>query len=125
MRRRQCLRITVRAGDGTLVDDQKLSVTVGNANEGVSITSGAAFSVEENRSAVTVVTAADIDGDAVSFAITGGADAASFAIDAATGALSFIAAPDFEAPADAGADNVYDVAVSVSDGTISDTEVPP
>ena len=47
----------------------------------------------------------------------GGADAAKFTIDAATGALIFVAAPDFEAPTDAGGDNVYDVVVSATDGT--------
>ena len=36
--------------------------------------------------------------------------------------MSFIAAPDFEAPTDAGADNVYDVTVQVSDGTNIDTQ---
>jgi hypothetical protein len=36
---------------------------------------------------------------------------ARFSIDSSTGALSFSAAPDFEAPADADADNVYDVQV--------------
>src|SRR5207253_1960565 len=51
-----------------------------------------------------------------------GGDAALFTIDATTGVLSFIAAPDFEAPGDAGADNVYDVIVSASDGVTTDTQ---
>ena len=33
-----------------------------------------------------------------------------------TGALAFVTAPNFEAPTDAGANNVYDVTVQVSDG---------
>ena len=40
----------------------------------------------------------------------------------ATGALSFIAAPNFEAPTDAGGNNVYDVIVRASDGTLFDTQ---
>ena len=36
--------------------------------------------------------------------------------------LSFLAAPNFEAPTDAGANNVYDVTVQVSDGTLTDTQ---
>ena len=36
--------------------------------------------------------------------------------------MSFIAAPDFEAPTDAGANNIYDVTVQVSDGTNIDTQ---
>ena len=31
-------------------------------------------------------------------------------------------APDFEAPADAGGNNVYDVIVQASDGTLTDTQ---
>ncbi len=34
-----------------------------------------------------------------------------FTIDANTGVLAFARAPNFEAPADAGANNVYDVTV--------------
>ena len=58
----------------------------------------------------------------LTYSIVGGADAALFTIDAATGALRFVAAPDFEAPTDAGADNVYDVTVQVSDGSLTDTQ---
>jgi len=36
--------------------------------------------------------------------------------------LSFLAAPNFEAPGDAGANNVYDVVVQVSDGTLTDSQ---
>ena len=43
-------------------------------------------------------------------------------IDATTGALSFIAAPNFEAPTEADGDNVYDVTVQVSDGTLTDSQ---
>ena len=46
----------------------------------------------------------------------GGADAGKFTIGSNTGALSFITAPNFELPTDAGGNNVYDVTVQVSDG---------
>ena len=75
-----------------------------------------AVSVAENTSAVTTVTSTDVDGPSASYSIIGGADAAKFAINASTGALSFVAAPDYEAPTDVGADNIYDVNVEVSDG---------
>ena len=42
-----------------------------------------------------------------------------FTINAATGALAFETAPNFEAPIDADGDNVYDVVVTASDGTLS------
>ena len=48
-----------------------------------------------------------------------GTDAALFTIDADTGEVSFIEAPDFEAPGDDGGDNVYDIIVTASDGTNS------
>jgi VCBS repeat-containing protein len=79
--------------------------------------------ISENTTAITTAHATDPDaGTTLTYAITGGADAALFQINAATGALSFKSAPDFENPADAGGDNVYDVVVSASDGTLSDTQ---
>jgi Cadherin domain len=111
--------VTVSASDGVLSASQALSITVANVNEGVTITSGAAPAVAENSTAVMNVTAQDLDGDAVSFAITGGADAHLFAIDPASGALRFLAAPDFEAPADFDGNNVYDVTVTASDGALA------
>ena len=64
-----------------------------------------------------MVTATDPDvGQTLSYSIIGGADASKFTIDPTTGALSFITAPNFEAPTDAGGNNVYDVIVQVSDG---------
>ncbi len=80
-----------------------------------------AFTVAENTTAVGTITASDSD-DTPVYAIAGGADAFLFNIDATTGALSFKAAPDFEEPADADGNNVYQVAVSASDGTANDTE---
>jgi Ca2+-binding RTX toxin-like protein len=103
-------------------------VTVTNVNEAPVITSNgagatAAVSVAENSTAVTTVTATDPDaGSTLSFSLAGGADASKFAINATTGALSFITAPDFEAPTDAGANNVYDVLVQASDGSLIDTQ---
>ena len=62
------------------------------------------------------ITATDANGNPLTYAIAGGADAALFTIDAQTGLLRFVSAPNYEAPADAGANNVYDLTVSVSDG---------
>ena len=76
----------------------------------------ATLSVSENTTLVTTVTATDVDSGSLSYSIVGGADQARFTIDATTGVLRFVAAPDFEAPTDADADNVYIVQVQVSDG---------
>ena len=114
--------VVVSASDGAFVDTQALSVVVGNVNEGPALVSGAGFAASENVLAAGVVRAADPDGDSLTYAIAGGADAAKFAIDAATGALSFIAAPNFEAPGDADGDNVYQVSVSASDGALTTSQ---
>ena len=120
--------VVVQVSDGTLTDSQTVSVTVTNANEAPVITSNGggatgAVSLAENTTAVTTVVATDPDAGATrTFSIIGGADAARFVIDPATGVLRFVNAPDFEAPTDQNGDNVYDVVVQVSDGTLTDTQ---
>jgi Ca2+-binding RTX toxin-like protein len=116
--------VIVRASDGSLVDTQAISVTVTDAAPQIMSDGGgaaAAVSVVENGGAVTTVAAADA-GAQVTYSIAGGSDATLFIIDAGTGALSFITAPDFETPADADGNNVYDVIVSASDGSLADTQ---
>ncbi|RWB92768.1 MAG: hypothetical protein EOQ57_35760, partial [Mesorhizobium sp.] len=54
---------------------------------------------------------------ALTYALSG-TDAALFNINATTGEVTFKAAPNFEAPADADANNVYDLVVTASDGTL-------
>ncbi|QCI79417.1 hypothetical protein E6W36_07265 [Hankyongella ginsenosidimutans] len=109
--------VTVSASDGTNTTSQAVAITVANVNEAAVITSGAAASFAENATGtVYTASATDPEGANLSYSLSG-ADAALFEIDAATGAVAFKAAPNFEAPADAGADNVYDVTVSASDGT--------
>jgi Ca2+-binding RTX toxin-like protein len=68
------------------------------------------------------VTATDADSTTLTYSILGGADSALFTINSSTGALSFLAAPDYENPTDAGANNVYDVTVRASDGTLFDDQ---
>ncbi|MFZ5527606.1 MAG: cadherin domain-containing protein [Pseudomonadota bacterium] len=84
--------------------------------------SSASISISENGTAVTTVTATDVDSSNLVYSISGGADAARFTIDSTTGVLRFVTAPDFEAPTDASGNNVYDVIVQVSDGTLTDTQ---
>ena len=80
----------------------------------------AALSVPENQTAVTDVNATDAD--PITYSIAGGADAARFAINSGSGVLTFLVAPNFEAPTDANTNNVYEVTVAASDGTLSDTQ---
>ncbi len=125
--------IRVRTDDGAGgTFDEVFTITVNDLNEAPVITSnggGATASVNaaENQTAVTTVTATDDDlpAQTLSFAISGGPDQALFNIVGATGELTFFSAPDFENPSDAGADNIYDVQVTVSDdgaGTLTDVQ---
>ena len=80
----------------------------------------AAVSVAENTTTVVRVRATDSDSrDTVTgYAIRGGADSGKFSIVAATGELSFTTVPDFENPADAGANNEYVVTVRATSGGV-------
>ena len=82
-----------------------------------------ALGVAENTTAVTTVTATDADlpAQTLVYTIAGGADAGLFTVGAGSGVLSFQAPPDFEARADANGDNVYDVVIKVSDGSLAAT----
>ncbi len=118
------LRVTDSTGTATTVTSTLTLETV--ASPVISSDGGgtsAAINVAENTTAVTTVVAADANtGDTVAYSISGGADASLFAINASTGALSFLAARNYEAPVDAGANNVYDVVVTASDGANTDTQ---
>ena len=90
-----------------------------------SFTSGpATASVTENTVSTTAVATyatSDPDAGATLTYTLSGADAALFSIDT-TGVVTFLATPNFESPADVGANNIYDVIVEVSDGSLSATQ---
>ena len=97
---------------GTIGDD-------GTANVAPSFTSSTTFGVDENGTTVGTVAASDGDtgDDITGYALSGGADQALFAIDGTNGALTFLTAPDYEAPQDADTDNAYVVEVQATSGT--------
>ncbi|WP_237884046.1 beta strand repeat-containing protein, partial [Pseudomonas sp. PGPR40] len=116
----------VLSADGTAT---AVTVTINGSNDSPTITSNgggatASVSVAENSTVVTTVVATDVDlpAQTLSYSIVGGADAAKFSIVSGTGALSFISAPNFEIPTDSGTNNVYDVIVRASDGTLFDDQ---
>lgn len=78
-----------------------------------------AFSINENTLSVGSLVAQDIDIDTLTYSISGGPDNTKFSINSSNGALSFNVIPDFETPGDADQDNVYEIIVSVNDGSIS------
>ena len=100
-----------------------VAITVTNVNEAPTMTSAATASFAENGTG-TVYTAAATDPDAgttLTYSSTG-TDAALFNIDATTGVVTFKSSPNYEAPTDAGGNNVYNITVGASDGAIHDDQ---
>ena len=89
-------------------------------NAAPSITSGGTASFAENATGtVYTATGSDPDANTTLTFVLGGTDAALFNINTNSGALTFKTAPNFEAPADAGKNNVYDITVTAFDGSLS------
>ncbi len=89
-----------------------------------SFTSAAAISVRENViGAVYRPVATDANSDPITYGATiGGPDAARFVMNPVTREIRFAASPNFEAPADAGGNNVYDISFTASDATGTTTQ---
>ena len=108
-------------------DTETAAITVTAVNDAPVITSDggnatAAINVNETISAVTTVTVSDVDEPAQTITYSlGGIDANDFSIDT-DGNLTFTSAPDFENPTDDGADNIYVVTVTASDGSLTDSQ---
>ncbi|MDQ8023972.1 MAG: cadherin domain-containing protein, partial [Moraxellaceae bacterium] len=122
------ITVLATSADGS-TSSQSFTINVANTNDNAPVITSngggasASISVAENSTAVTTVTSTDADaGATATYSIIGGADAALFTIDASTGALSFIGAPDREAPSDFDGNNLYEVTVQVSDGSNTDTQ---
>ena len=89
-----------------------------DANAAPSFTSSAFEAAENQTSAGTVVaTDSDNEDEITGYAITGGADRDRFGIDGTSGDLTFLTAPNFEAPSDDNTDNDYEVRVEATSGT--------
>lgn len=107
--------VTIRASDGTNATDQVVTISVNDVDEPPVFSSASSVSVAENQTSAYVAIAADDEGTALTYSLSG-IDAALFLIDPDSGEVTFKTAPDFEAPTDAGGNNVYDFVVTASDG---------
>ncbi|MDP3512137.1 MAG: SwmB domain-containing protein, partial [Sulfuritalea sp.] len=113
------LTATDTAGN-TTVGALAVAITVTNANEAPTLTSGATASFAENAvGTVYTATATDPDAGTTFTYALGGTDAARFAINSGSGVVTFATAPNFEAATDSGADNVYNITVTASDGALT------
>ena len=104
-------RVVDGAGGSDTID---LTVMVTDVDEPPAIAGPVATEYEENSAdPVAAYTARDPEGSQVSWSL-GGDDAGAFTVSDA-GALAFNAPPDYEAPADADTDNVYQVTLQAAD----------
>ena len=112
--------VTVRASDSDLMSTLEVEITVTNANESGAVTGPTSTDYPENgTTAVATYSITDPDGDGVTWSVAG-TDAARFSINE-NGELSFKSSPNYEAPNDANTDNVYEVTIRVSDGSLMST----
>lgn len=116
-------RATDSAGNTT---DQWITININNVDEIAPVfTSGTSASVVENTSTSTVVyTATATDANTIAYTISG-SDAALFDLNSTTGAVTFKTSPNYEAPTDNGANNVYNFNVTATDiaGNYTDKSV--
>jgi hypothetical protein len=115
-------KVMVSVHDGIKTGTQLISVTVADVNEAPVFTSMASMSVKETLRVVGIVKAKDedrVDKARLRYSVSGGADKNLFTINGITGQLAFKSLRDFEVPSDADKNNIFDVAVSVTDGTLT------
>ena len=119
--------LTINVDDPTIGGNtditRNITLSITDVNESPSITSGATITLAENvTGSIYTITANDPDTAAtINYSISG-ADANLFNIDNSTGVVTFKTSPNFETPLDNGANNVYDINVIASDGSLSDTK---
>ena len=104
-----------KGGSGLIVVRYAFDITA------PTITSSANYSAQENQTSVGTATA----NESVSWSIISGVDSASVTIVSETGVITFNVAPDFEAPADVGAPNVYNLTIRATDlaGNTSEQDI--
>ena len=107
---------TVIVSDGTASVTQSITVAVTDVdettpNQAPTIISSSSFSADENQTSIGTVSAADADGDSLTYSVSGSEINIS-----GSGVLSFASAPDYETK------NSYTATVTVSDGAASDTQ---
>jgi Ca2+-binding RTX toxin-like protein len=97
-----------------------ITITVTTQNGAPVITSAATAGFAENATGTAYqATGSDPEaGTTLTWSLTG-ADAGLFNINAMTGAVTFKILPNFEAPADVGGNNVYDITVTASDSVLT------
>ena len=124
---RKTYTVVVRATDPSLATDEiTVTIEVTDFNEdpvimmrGIVVTGDTSVAYPENgTAAVATYSAAGADAAGAIWSLEG-TDAGVFSISPSGGVMTFNASPNFEAPADQGGNNVYNVTVKATSGTIS------
>ena len=113
------LRVRTTDQNGLFVE-KVLTINVNNINEAPTVTSSSTANFIENGTGVVYITEA-IDPDAattLTYSLAG-TDANFFTIDSSTGLVSLNNALNFESPSDSNGDNIFDIIVRASDGSLS------
>ncbi|SHJ14948.1 hypothetical protein SAMN02745181_1306 [Rubritalea squalenifaciens DSM 18772] len=98
---------------------KNFTITVLDENESPTDIQLSSTSIEEGLTTVGTITASDPEGSRVFYTGAGGADSSLFTVNYTTGVLSFRYAPDFEAPTDSDGDNIYEIAIRITDNSSS------
>lgn len=104
---------TVDDGKGG-TDVATVTITITGTNDAPVLSAPDTVTLDENTSNVVSVSATDVDSATLTYSLSG-ADASLFSINATTGEITFVAAPDYEAPADQNGDNAYEITVTATD----------
>ena len=111
--------LTIRAtDDGGLYGSGTVTVSATDVNEAPVVNDGQYFSISESAVSGTTlspIAASDVDGDTLTYSITGGNTGTAFSINASTGVLSTEFQLDHETVAS------YSLTILVSDGALWDT----
>ena len=110
-------RVFATNANGTSVGSNVIQITYSNTPPSMNLSS--TISVNEGTTSVVTVGATDADGDSLTYTISNpnaSTDAEDLSVSS-EGVITFNASPDWEIPTDYNTDNIYDIRVSVSDGT--------
>lgn len=109
-------RVFATNANGTSVGSNVIQITYSNSPPSMDLSS--TISVNEGVTEVVTIGATDADGDTLTYTVSSqdaSTDGELFSIN--DGVLNFTVAPDYEDPDDYNTNNIYDIRISVSDGT--------
>ena len=110
-------RVFATNANGSSVGSNVLQITYANTPPSMNLSS--TISVNEGTTSVVSIGASDAERDSLTYTISNpnaGTDAEDLSVSS-EGVITFNASPDWEIPTDYNTDNIYDIRVSVSDGT--------